>query len=174
MMKFKALSNGAAVIELNKNRQKESSMFEAKTVMKTDVFTVKRQTPIYEAIKLLVENHITGLPVVNDDMTLAGIVTEKDVLGLLSNLDALMVVPDLKGSVAAVEDFMTKDVVSFDQNDDLLDICECLIDNSFRKVPITSGGRVVGIISRRDVVGFVLKMRDKDKSEDAQRCSVSR
>jgi CBS domain-containing protein len=149
-------------------------MFEAKTVMKTDVFTVKRQTPIYEAIELLVENHITGLPVVNDDMTLAGIVTEKDVLRLLSNLDDLMVVPDLKDSAAAVEDFMTKDVVSFDQNDDLLDICECLIDNSFRRVPITSMGRVVGIISRRDVVVFILKMRDKDKSEDAQRCDSNR
>jgi CBS domain-containing protein len=174
MMKFKVPGNDAAVIELNKNRQKEISMFEAKTVMKTDVFTVKRQTPIYEAIELLVENHITGLPVVNDDMTLAGIVTEKDVLKLLSNLDVLMVVPDLKDSVAAVEDFMTKDVVSFDQNDDLFDICECLIDNSFRRVPVTSGGKVVGIISRRDVVGFILKMRDKDKSEDAHRCGVSR
>ena len=170
-MKFKALSNGVAVIELNKNCQKESSMFEARTIMKTDVFTVKRQTPIYEAIELLVENQITGLPVVNDDMTLAGIVSEKDVLRLLSNLDALMVVPDLKDSVAAVEDFMTKDVVSFDKDDDLLDICECLIDNSFRRVPVTSGGKVVGIISRRDIVGFVLKMRNKDKSQDAQHCS---
>ena len=173
-MKFKVLGNDAAVIELNKNRQKESSMFEAKTIMKTDVFTVKRQTPIYEAVKLLAENHITGLPVVNDDMTLAGVVTEKDVLRLLSDLDVLMVVPDLKDSVAAVEDFMTKDVVSFDQDDDLLDICEYLIDNSFRRVPVTSGGKVVGIISRRDIVGFILKMRNKDKSEDAHRCDISR
>ena len=171
MMKLKALGNDPKVIELNKNRQKESSMFEAETAMKTEVFTVKRQTPIYEAIKLLTENHITGLPVVNDDMVLVGVVTEKDVLNLLSNLDALMVVPDLKHSVAAVEDFMTKDVVSFDENDDLLDICECLIDNSFRRVPVTSGGKVVGIISRRDIVGFVLKMRNKDKSQDAQHCS---
>ena len=173
-MKFKVLGNDAAVIELNKNRRKESSMLEAKTIMKTDVFTVKRQTPIYKAIRLLATYQITGLPVVNDDMTLAGIITEKDVLGLLSNLDALMAVPDLKDSVAVVEDFMTKDVISFDENDDLLDICECLIDNSFRRVPITSGGKVVGIISRRDIVGFILKIRDKDKSEDAQRCDVSR
>ena len=149
-------------------------MFEAETIMKTDVFTVKRQMPIYEAIELLVENQITGLPVVNDDMTLAGIVSEKDVLSLLSNLDDLMVIPDLKDSVATVEDFMTQEVVSFDKNDDLLDICECLIDNNFRRVPITSGGKVVGIISRRDVVGFVLKMRDKDKSEAAQHFSIGR
>lgn len=149
-------------------------MFEAKTIMKTEVVTVKRQTPIYEAINLLVENDITGLPVVNDDMTLAGIVSEKDVLGLLSHLDALMVVPDLKDSVASVEDFMTKDVVSFDKNDDLLDICECLIENSFRRVPITFGGKVVGIISRRDIVGFILEMRDKDKSGVLHHGSISR
>ncbi len=148
-------------------------MFEAKTIMKTDVFTVKRQTPIYEAINLLVENDITGLPVVNDDMTLAGIVSEKDCLSLLSHLDALMVIGDLKDSVASVEDFMTKDVVSFDKNDDLLDICECLIDNSFRRVPITSGGKVVGIISRRDIVGFILKMRENDKSGVLQHSNTS-
>ena len=173
-MKFKAPGNNAAVIELNKNRQKESSMLEAKIIMKTNVFTVKKQTPIYEAIKLLATYQITGLPVVNDDMTLAGVISEKDVLRLLSDLDTLMVVPDLKDSVAAVEDFMTKDVVSFNQNDDLLDICECLINNSFRRVPITSGGKVVGIISRRDIMEFILKMREKDKSEDAHRCGISR
>jgi CBS domain-containing protein len=139
-------------------------MFEANTIMETNVLTVTRETPIYEAIKILSENDITGLPVVNDDMTLAGVVSEKDVLHLLSNLDNLMVVPELKDSVASVEDFMTKDVVSFDQEDDLFDICECLIDNNFRRVPITSKGKVVGIISRRDVVAFVLKMRKKDKA----------
>ena len=44
--------------------------------------TVKRQTPIYEAIGIMVENNITGLPVANDDMTLADIISEKDVLEL--------------------------------------------------------------------------------------------
>ncbi len=49
-------------------------------IMKSDVVSVARDTPIYEAISTMVARNITGLPVVNDDMTLAGVITEKDVL----------------------------------------------------------------------------------------------
>ena len=62
-------------------------MFKAKEIMKTEVVTVKRKTGTYEAIRILVENNITGLPVVNDDMTLAGIISEKDVLRLLYDME---------------------------------------------------------------------------------------
>ena len=96
-------------------------MLEAKTIMETNVITVKRDTPIYDAIELLSRNRITGLPVVNDDMTLAGIVSEKDVLRLLNDLDNLLMIQELKGCAATVDDFMTEKVVSFDQNEDLFD-----------------------------------------------------
>ncbi len=62
-------------------------MFDTKTVMTTDVIAVKRHTPIGRVVEILVDNDITGLPVVNDDMTLAGIISEKDVLGLLTDLE---------------------------------------------------------------------------------------
>ena len=62
-------------------------MFKVKEIMKTNVMTVKRKTEIYEAINILVENNITGLPVVNDDMTVAGIISEKDVLRLLYDME---------------------------------------------------------------------------------------
>jgi CBS domain-containing protein len=130
-------------------------MFEVKTIMKTDVITVKRQTQIYEAIRTFVENNITGLPVVDDDMTLAGIISEKDVLKLLYNIE------DRPGMV---EDFMTKDVVSFNQDDSLIDVAECLIKNHFRRVPIVEAGKLVGIVSRKDVIRYILKLRHKDKA----------
>ncbi|MBL7143942.1 MAG: CBS domain-containing protein, partial [Phycisphaerae bacterium] len=47
-----------------------------------NVVSVKKDTPIFEAAKLLVEHNISGLPVVEDDMTLAGILSEKDVVDL--------------------------------------------------------------------------------------------
>ena len=123
-------------------------MFEIKAIMTTDVITVKRQTPIYEAIEILLENDITGLPVVNDDMMLAGIISEKDVLELLS---------DLKESGARVEDFMTENVVSFNQDDDLIEVCECLIKSHFRRVPIVAEGKLIGIISRKDIIKYILE-----------------
>jgi CBS domain-containing protein len=129
--------------------------FIAGTVMTTDVISVKRQTAIYDAIKILSENNITGMPVVNDDMSIAGIVSEKDVLKLLY---------DVETRTGRVEDFMTKGVVSFNIDDSLIDITECLTKNSFRRVPITAEGKLVGIISRRDIIEYILKLRKKDKA----------
>ena len=130
-------------------------MVKAKDIMKKNVITVKPETSIQEAIRILVDNRITGLPVVNDDMTLAGIVSEKDVLRFLANLDLLMLLDDIKKSDATVADFMTKDVVSFQRDDTISDVCDCLIKKNFRRVPILSDGEVVGIISRRDLVQYI-------------------
>ncbi len=123
-------------------------MFETKTIMTTDVITVKRHTPLSRVIEILTDNNITGLPVVNDDRTLAGIISEKDVLSL---------VYESEDDSAKVEDFMTKDVVSFEQNEDLIAICECLVNNNFRRVPIVSDGKLVGVISRRDIIKYILE-----------------
>jgi CBS domain-containing protein len=133
----------------------EDRMFKAKDIMKTEVVTVKRKTGIYEAICVLVENNITGLPVVNDDMTLAGIISEKDVLRLLYDME------DKPGNV---EDFMTKDVISFDHEDSLIEIAEILIKNDFRRVPILKEGKLVGILSRKDVIACILKLRHKNRA----------
>jgi len=130
-------------------------MFKAKTIMSKGVVYVKRDTEVYEAIRTLEENNVTGLPVVNDDMTIAGIITEKDVLHLLY---------DTENKCTKVGDFMTKGVVSFNEDDSLIDITECLIENSFRRVPITSSGKLVGIISRKDIISYILKLRHEDKS----------
>ena len=130
-------------------------MFKAKDIMKGDVITVTRQTPIYEAIRILVEGNVTGLPVVDDELQIVGIVTEKDVLALLYNIEDRM---------GKVEDFMTEEVVCFDENDSLIGITECLIGSHIRRVPITSQGRLVGVISRKDIIAYILKLRHKDKA----------
>ena len=123
-------------------------MFETKTIMTTDVIVVKRHTPLSRVIEILVDNNITGLPVVNDDGTLAGIISEKDVLSL---------VYDSEDDLANVEDFMTIDVVSFEQDEDLIAICECLVKNDFRRVPIVADGKLVGVISRKDIIKYILE-----------------
>ena len=130
-------------------------MFEAKIIMETHLITVKRQTPVYEAIRTMVENNVTGLPVVDDDMILRGIITEKDVLSLLYNIE---------DTADKVEDFMTKGIVSFDQEDSLIDIAESFIKNHFRRVPIVAQGKLVGIVSRKDIIRYILRLRHKDKA----------
>jgi len=128
-------------------------MFKAKDIMKTDVVSVKIDTPIYDAIRTMVENNITGVPVVNDDTTLVGIISEKDVLQLLYDCRDLQ----KKDGDGKVGDFMTKDVVCFDQEENLLSVCNCLMKKHFRRVPVVSGGKLAGIITRKDLIKYILE-----------------
>jgi len=122
-------------------------MFETRTIMSTDVVSVARHTPITEVIELLVDRDITGIPVVNDDGSLAGIVTEKDILSLLA---------DVRYASGTVEQYMTREVVAFDVEDDFIAICECLMKGDFRRVPILSEGKLVGIVSRHDIIRYIV------------------
>ena len=130
-------------------------MFNADTIMSSNIISVKKNTDIYEAIRILVENNITGLPVVNDDMTLAGIISEKDVLSLLCNIQ------DKPGKV---EDYMTKDIICFNEKDSLIDIADCFTKHHFRRVPILNNGKLAGLISRKDIIAFILHLRHKDST----------
>ncbi len=125
-------------------------MFKAKDIMTTNVISITGETGIYEAIRTMVEHNITGLPVVDDQKCLVGVISEKDVLSLLYNIK------DKSGTVA---DFMTADPISFDADDSLVDIAECLIDHHFRRVPVLSQGKLVGIVSRKDIIAYILKLR---------------
>ena len=137
-------------------------MIKAKSIMKTDVVSVKRDTTIYEVTDILVETKFTGLPVVNDDMTLAGIVSEKDILRFVSDLHLLDLLCDLKESGACAEDAMTTRVVSFDENDPISDVCRALVENNFRRVPILSQGKLVGIVSRKDIIAHIMKTAEAE------------
>ena len=129
-------------------------MFKAKDIMTADVISVDRDADIYDAIRTMVEHNITGLPVVNDDGTLAGVVTEKDVFKLLYNNE---------DQPSKVEKFMTRTTVCFNEDESLIDITECFLENHFRRVPILSGDKLVGVLSRKDIIAYILKLRHEDK-----------
>jgi CBS domain-containing protein len=122
----------------------------AKHVMTCGLLTVKRPTPVYLAMEIIANGNITGLPVVDDAAKLVGVVSEKDLLKLLYNP---------KAQPGLVQDHMTRDVVSFDWDDSLFEVCHCLINNNFRRVPILEKGKLTGIISRRDIIIYILENR---------------
>jgi CBS domain-containing protein len=116
--------------------------------MKCGLLTVDRQTTLTEAADILSSKGVTGLPVVDEGMHLQGIVSEKDILKRLFEPNA---------TSGLVSDIMTENVTSFSHTDSLYDVCTCLIDHEFRRVPILNKGRLVGIITRADIVMFILK-----------------
>ena len=130
-------------------------MLKAKEIMTTDVVSVTKETPIYEAMELLIKNEITGMPVVDDDMTLVGVISEKDCLRLFY--------ADEEEKNKTVQYFMTQPAVYYNENDSLKTICDFMMINYFRRIPVTTKkGKLVGILSRPDVVAHILQQRREE------------
>lgn len=129
-------------------------MLKASDVMTKGVETIDEDKPIFEAIKILSENDWGGLPVVDKDGTLRGVISDKDLLRLLYSA---------KQEDGTVADYMTREVTCFEDSDSLTDICESLMNNVFRRVPILSKGKLVGIVSRSDLIRFILKLRQEGR-----------
>jgi CBS domain-containing protein len=122
-------------------------MVQAKDVMTKRLMTTKPDSKIIEVIKLMVDQKVTGLPVVTDDGDLLGMVTEKDIL------ETLLYDEDIKSRTAS--DLMTMDITSFNEEENLMPILKSLVENNFRRVPILSAEKLVGIISRRDIIHYL-------------------
>jgi len=134
--------------------------------MNTGVITIGPDEDICEAMRMMVLNNITGLPVVDTRGALLGIITEKDVLVLLCNR---IEETDLDLSVGQVGEFMTRRVICFGPEDSLQNIAECLSTQAFRRVPILENGKLVGIISRRDVIRY---LRDRRQQGDVMKDNI--
>ena len=127
-------------------------MLTAGDFMTNDVVSVNKDTPIYEALELLRKNDITGMPVIEDDMTLVGVITEKDVLNLFFTED--------DSQNKTVDLFMTRPAISFGEDESLESVCDFLMVKYFRRVPVVSTkGKLVGIISRPDIIDYILVQR---------------
>jgi CBS domain-containing protein len=136
-------------------------MIYAKDVMSKSVATVREDANVIDIIRHLAENQITGLPVVSEDQRLLGIVTEKDILEILLHDK------DIKEKKA--KDLMTTTITCFDEDEDLMKIFKCLVESNFRRVPILSDGKLVGIISRSDIINFLSRKAGetaKDKNDE--------
>ncbi len=136
-------------------------MLEAKDIMTKQVICIRKDTPIFEAIRLMADKNITGIPVIEDDLTLVGMLSEQDVLRLFHTYD------DEKDRT--VNDFMTQPAIHFEENELLLDVCYCLRDNSIRRVPVTSNGKVTGVISRSDILKCIIKKSDNSNLQAADK-----
>jgi CBS domain-containing protein len=124
-------------------------MLKARDIMRRGVACVKRQTSAYEAADLVIKNDFTCLPVVEDDMTLVGIIGEKELLRLFYS--------EQDEENCVVESFMTQPVACYEQDDTLKTVIDSMLINFFRTVPVTSKDvKVVGIITRPDVLAYIL------------------
>ncbi len=126
-------------------------MLKAKDIMTKNVICVKKDTPIYQCLELMAKHKNTDIPVVEKDMSLVGIISEIDVLHLLY--------ADKDQEEKTVSEFMTQPAIYFDESKNLLDVCKFLAKNIFRRIPVTSEGKLVGIIDRGDIIAHIVKAK---------------
>ena len=124
----------------------------AKNVMTESVFSIPADSTVKEAIQILLENAISGAPVVDAEENLVGIVTEFQLLELIYE-------PELAS--ASISRFMTEDVIAVSESTLLSDVAGILIVKRIRRVPVVRDGRVVGMVARRDLLRHVLEAGDE-------------
>ncbi|MBC8469450.1 MAG: CBS domain-containing protein [Planctomycetes bacterium] len=141
-------------------------MLKVEDVMTRDVITVKQDTPIYEAMEVMRKHDITGMPVIDDDMTLVGVITEKDVLRLFCC--------DEDDKNKTVGFFMTRPAVSYRGNESLQSVCDFMMVNYFRRVPVISKkGKLIGIISRPDIIDYIIEQRQQNDQTHSKTSCIS-
>ncbi|MBF0215928.1 MAG: CBS domain-containing protein [Candidatus Omnitrophica bacterium] len=129
-------------------------MFTADMVMTKKVYKVKKGQPLKDAMEIMLSKKIRGIPVVDDANNLVGIITESDMLKILIDDDI--------NDADPVENFMTKDVKCFNARDKIMDIFNYFIESPRRRVPILKDGKLVGIISRRDLISLIRDLKKRD------------
>ena len=142
---------------------------QAKDIMTKEVITVRPDTTLDEVARILTEKNISGLPVVDENLQLIGIITEGDllmkdskvkfpsyinILGGIIYLDSYtQYFEELKKTVAQkVEELMTEDVIKIKEDANNEEMATLMVDHNINRLPVVRDGKVVGIVSRADII----------------------
>lgn len=138
----------------------------AHEIMTRDVITVRPQTSVRDIAALMVEKHISGVPVLTDDGKIIGIISESDLLHraevgterrrkwwFRAFGDSNQLAQDFaKAHGLKAHDVMSRYVVSVREDAELSDVADILDNRRIKRAPVVEGDRLVGIITRGDLV----------------------
>ncbi|AOY74855.1 CBS domain-containing protein [Clostridium formicaceticum] len=141
----------------------------AKDIMTKEVITVKKDDTVEDVIKLLLEHNISGVPVVDEENRVIGIITEGDLIYRSKNLhipayftllDSYIFLENPKNleeqikkmAGYRVRDVMTEKVVVVDHEESMEEIATIMVEKSINRVPVVKEDKLVGIVSRRDII----------------------
>jgi CBS domain-containing protein len=124
--------------------------------MARDLITVTPETDAYDAIALLLKHRISGAPVVDGSGNLVGMLSERDCLKTLLHAQYHNL------PTALVKDLMSTELRTIPSDTDVLQVAELFVHNRFRRLPVVDRGRLVGQISRKDVLRAIQRMRSSE------------
>ena len=114
--------------------------------MVRDLLTVAPETEIRQVVRLLVERDMSGALVVDRDGALVGVVTERDCIAVASSADYY---EEWGGPVPK---YMSSPVEHVAPDDNLVDVAVRMAASHYRRFPVIEDGRLVGILTRREVL----------------------
>ncbi|MBI4768770.1 MAG: CBS domain-containing protein [Deltaproteobacteria bacterium] len=144
-------------------------MVQAKDIMTKEVITVKETTPVSEVAQILTEKHISGVPVLNPNHEVVGIVCESDIIDQTKRMH-LPTVVNLMGYIVFLEsgkkfekelkkmigliaaDIMTREVKTVTPETSLEEIATLMAEFRVHSIPVLDEKNLVGIIGKKDIV----------------------
>ncbi len=146
----------------------------AREIMSREVISISPEEKVDEAARILVENKISGLPVVDANNHVVGIITEKDLIIRASELkvpfyvtlfDSIIFLEnpirfnnDVKKYIATqVKDAMTRKVFVVEDDTPIGEIVEVMQKRAINRVPVVRNDKLVGIITRNDILKSLVK-----------------
>jgi CBS domain-containing protein len=142
---------------------------QAKDIMTTNVVSISPAVGVRHAVAVMIQNEVSGLPVVDDEGRVCGMVTEGDLLlrreirlaPRLARSVELISEIDLERYICSngwcVADVMSQDVIVARTDSEVSDIAESLQAHRIKRLPIVLDGKLVGIVSRRDILRIILE-----------------
>ncbi len=144
-------------------------MMKAKDMMTREIIRVSPDTEVLEAARLMLDNHLNGLPVVDREGRLQGIICQSDLIAQQKKipLPSFFVLLDSaisftsqknieaevkKMAASKVSDAMTADPITVDVETSLEDIATLMVKHNVHTLPILDRGELVGIIGKEDVL----------------------
>ncbi|QDU57114.1 CBS domain-containing protein [Aeoliella mucimassa] len=118
-------------------------MLTAEQIMTPNVYTIHPDATIQQAISMLLDKRISGLPVIDDSGTLVGVLTEYGLLAMVYDKQIMN---------NTVAQHMTREVISVEANEPVNHVADQFILHRVRRLPVIRQGKLIGLISRVDVL----------------------
>lgn len=129
-------------------------------IMTEHLVTVPPDTNTEEAVSLMLRHGISGMPVVDEEGVLVGVVSEYDLLEC---------VLDQPARIPPVARYMTTEVRTVAPEDDTMEVARIFLECNYRRLPVVEDGRLIGLVSRRDIIRLIDALRSLGEMETTGR-----
>jgi CBS domain-containing protein len=157
-------------------------------VMTSQVVTATPQMTVRDAAKLIINNRISGIPIVNGNRELVGIVSEGDLLRRVEtgterersrwsewfSPNSRLAAEYIKSHAIRLADIMTRDVVSVNELATLCEVADLMETRRIKRVPVVHDGKLVGVVSRADLLRLLASGGATLPNDEADRSIRSR